>query len=272
MAIDKKNISHNELIYKRRKKRKIRRLFLLLVVLTSVLITLCYKLPYFNVTNIYVDNNKILKRDFIVETSGLNIGDNVFFANIKNAEKKLLENPYIIKVDISRNLPSTFLITVEERKATYYIKEDNNYYIIDNKGILLEEKGDISQFNLVEIQGADLESKDLGKVFVSGKDKERVLEFLGNLQQLLERGLNDAAKQSLGLNEEDNIPIKKVDFSKEYNIQISYNNIDILCGDGSNLEDKLKKAINIIDSQKLSDKKGYIDLSFEGNPVYYIQP
>lgn len=270
MAINKKKLD-NELIIKRRKKRRIKRLLFFLIVIVTTLITLCYKLPYFNVSYINVENNKILSSDFIVEASGLKTGNNIFFVDVKAAKNKILSNPYILNCDIGRKLPNQFVIKVEERKASYYIKENNSYYIIDNKGILLEEKSDISNFNLVEIQGVGLNSKELGKVFVTEKNKDRIIDVLTSLQGLLERGLNDNIRQSLGLKDGDVIPIKKIDFTQRYNIGISYNNINILCGDGSNLEAKLKKAINIIDQQKLFDKKGYIDLSFDGNPVYDIQ-
>lgn len=272
MAINKKTFSDNELIKKRRKRRRVKRLLFFFIVIISTFITLCYKLPYFNVTNIYVENNKILDRDFIVETSGLKKGSNVFFVNFKEAKKKLLSNPYILNCDITRKLPNTFTIKVNERKASYYIRENNKFYIIDNNGILLEEKTNIDNFNLIEIQGVDFDSSELGKVFVSGKDKERILYVLTTLQELFERGINPSVMQSLGLKEDESIQIKKVDFSQIYNIKVDYNNIHIYCGDGSNLEEKIKEAINIISQQNLFDKKGYIDLSFSGNPVYYIQP
>lgn len=272
MAINKKIFSDNELIKKRRKRKRVKRLLFLFIVIISTFITLCYKLPYFNVTNIYVENNKILDRDFIVETSGLKNGDNVFFVNFKEAKKKLLKNPYILDCYITRKLPNSFIIKVDERKASYYIRENNKFYIIDNNGILLEEKTNIDNFNLVEIQGVNINTIELGKVFVSGKDKERVLYVLTTLQELLQRGLNASVMQTLGLKENDVIPIKKVDFSQIYNIKVDYNNIHIFCGEGTSLEEKLKEAINIIDQQKISDKKGYVDLSFSGNPVYYIQP
>jgi SAM-dependent methyltransferase len=47
-ALDK---SHNELILRRRKKQKIKKLFMLFIMLVSLFITLCLKLPYFNIKN-----------------------------------------------------------------------------------------------------------------------------------------------------------------------------------------------------------------------------
>lgn len=272
MASKKKSYLDNELIMKRRKRRRRRRLFLFFVVIITIFVTLSYKLPYFNVNSIIVNNNKVLSSEIIVESSGLKSGNNVFFVNFREAKKKILSNPYILNCSITRKLPSTFVINVEERKASYYIEENSSYYIIDNKGILLEVKENIEGFNLIRLEGVNLDSEELGSVFISGENKEKVLSVLDNLQGLIDRGLIDEKKKSLGLNDNDVIPVKKIDFSELYNIKISYNQINILCGDGTKLEEDLTEAINIIDQQKLYDKKGYIDLSFNGNPVYYIQP
>lgn len=57
------------------------------------------------------------------------------------------------------------------------------------------------------------------------------------------------------------------------NIQFYYKNILIKLGNSDELNNKLNKAFNIIlqKEEVKSAKKGYVDVSFNGNPVVFIE-
>jgi cell division protein FtsQ len=44
----------------------------------------------------------------------------------------------------------------------------------------------------------------------------------------------------------------------------------IKLGSADDMKNKLNKALNIIEQEKLSAAKGYVDVRFDGNPVFYI--
>lgn len=247
----------NELIMRRRRKKFIKKSIIFFLFLISTLITLCLKHPFFNVKNIEVQGNKNISPDIVKELSNIYIGNNIFYLNMDKAKEGIESNPYITKVQISRKLPSTIIIQINEREAVFYGKTSDGYVIIDKYGVILEKKKDIKDMNLVKLQGFEVEKSEIGKhIVVEG---ERKLKAVNTISSLL------APKK-------DNYNIAQVDISDINNIQFVYKNIVIRVGNEENLDAKLNKAFNIIlQKEELKNAKGYIDVSFKGNPVVYIE-
>ncbi|MCM0650412.1 FtsQ-type POTRA domain-containing protein [Clostridium swellfunianum] len=247
--------TNNELIIKRRQKRAIKRTVIFSVLLISVLVTLCLKLTYFNVSNIKIINNSIVNSDEIENMVKDIIGTNIFYLNLKNIRTNVLKNPYILKADIKRKLPNTIVVSVSERQAVFYGKRDNNFLIIDKNGIVLEEKDDISGMKLTSLEGFDLVETKLGEPVI--KEDKRKINDIGTITELIT--LNTSS-----------IEITSVNLSDSLNTIVKCNDISIKLGTG-NIKEKLNLAFNIIENNDLKDQKGYIDVSFEGNPVVYIE-
>lgn len=246
----------NELINRRRRKVK-RMIFLVIFILTS-LIALCYKLPIFNIKYIVVKNNSILSNDKVIESSKIVVGENIFFASFNKYEKNLLVNQYILKANLTRKLPNTVFIDIEERKATFFIISGEKYYIIDNNGIVFEERDNIEGFNLIELKGLDFKEFKIGKQFDDSKDSAKRILYINNLQSLLSRS-------------KEKLEVSSVDLSEVLNFKVTLKNMSIYVGDGDNLKEKMNKAINTINDLGLKDEKGYINVGFDGTPVYYIE-
>lgn len=243
----------NQLIINRRKRRAIKRTIISLILLISVTITLCLKLTYFNVSNISVINNHTINSDEIVKLSKINKGINIFYLNFKNVQTNLQSNPYILSANINRKLPNTIVISIKEREAVFYSKRDNKYLIIDKNGIVLEEKEDISQMKLTNLQGFDTKEAKIGEV-IPAQDKRKI----DNISLITELISNNSS----------GIDITSIDLSNDLNLLAYSNNMCIKLGN-SNIKDKLNKALNVIVSNNLKDQKGYIDVSYEGNPVIF---
>jgi len=245
----------NQLILNRRKRRAVKRTIISLILLISVTITLCLKLTYFNVANISVINNHTINSDEIVKLSKINKGINIFYLNFKNVQTNLQSNPYILSADINRKLPNTIVISIKEREAVFYSKKDNKYLIIDKNGVVLEEKEDISQMKLTNLQGFDTKEAKIGEV-IPAQDK-RKFENISLITELIS-------------NNSSGIDITSIDLSNDLNLLAYSNNMCIKLGNG-NIKDKLNKALRIIVDNNLKDQKGYIDVSYEGNPVIFTE-
>jgi len=81
--------------------------------------------------NYYVDSKDI------IESSGLNLSQNIFNFDKKNIRSLVLQNPLIANVQILRKLPGTIILKVEEKEPAFYVffnKEERilttNYEII----------------------------------------------------------------------------------------------------------------------------------------------
>ena len=243
--------TNNELIEKRRKKRTIKRTIILAVLIIAILVTLCLKLNYFNVTSVKIYNNRIVTSDEISELAKVRIGTNIFYININNIRTNVLNNPYILKAEVKRKLPNTVVISISERQAVFYGKFDNKYLIIDKDGIILEERDDVSKMRLTNLEGFNYDEAKLGETIPS-EDKTKI-NNIGIITELIE--LNSSG-----------IEITSVNLSDGLNTIVSCSNILIKLG-RNNIKDRLNLALNIILNNNLKNQKGYIDVSFEGNPV-----
>lgn len=248
----------NELINKRRRKRKVKRMIVLLIFIFTSLIALCYKLPIFNIKYIVVKNNSILSNDKVIENSKIVVGENILFASLNKYEKNLIVNQYILKANLTRKLPNTIVIDIDERKASFFIVLGEKYYIIDNNGIVFEERDNIKGFNLMELKGLDFKELKIGKQFDDSKDSAKRVLFINNLQSLLARS-------------KEKLEVSSIDISETMNFKVNLKNMSIYLGDGDNLNEKMDKAITIINDLKLKDQKGYVNVGFDGTPVYFIE-
>lgn len=251
------NNEKNEFIINRRRKKFMKKLVLSLLFLIGVLMTLLLKHPYFNIKDISVKNNKNISISNVIETSKLSKGNNIFYIDLDSAKKNLLKNPYILEAQIKRKLPSTLVVTIKEREAVFYGNKGNKYFVLDRNGAVLEERQDINNMKLVKLQGFDESKSKLGQPIVV--DDERKIETARELSALLG-------------SKKDNYGISTVDIGDITNIKVYYNNICIKLGNNQSLDEKLNKAFNIVfQKEELKGKKGYIDVSFEGNPVVFIE-
>jgi cell division protein FtsQ len=233
----------------------IKRSIITLSFLSIILATLCFKLPFFAVRNIVVQNNNYINSETIAQLSGISNGKNIFSINTRTAEKNIKTSSYIAKVEINKKLPNTIFISVKEREAILYFTLENKNITMDKDGIILEEKDVSESLGIVKVEGIKAKNVQLGKV-ISTED-ERTKKILVDFAGLIKRNTSSIKFDYIDLNNLSDI--------KVYSSQMYFK-----IGDSYNLEDKLNKAINIASKDDIKGKKGYVDVSFEGNPVLHI--
>jgi len=241
---------------KKTKRKNFIKILMFLIVLISVLITLCLKLSYFNVKKIDVAGNKNVLKEDIIKLSKIAQGNNIFYMDLKASRTNLLKNTNILDVHIKRIFPSKIVITVKERVAVFYLQRDSKYLIIDKEGIVIEEKDNIDNLKLIRLDGIEAKDALIGKK-LPVQDK-RAIQLIGEITDLFN---NNISKYS----------ITSVSLENLLNINIYYGTMCIKIGTADEMEKKLDKALDVMETQGLADKKGYIDVSYEGNPVFYIE-
>ncbi len=252
----KKNVD-NQLIKKRRRKRGIKKAIFTIIFLTTVLIVVCLKAPFFNIKGFNVVGNKIISKENIINLSGVQVGNNIFYINSRAIKETIKTNPYIKDVKIKRKLPDVVIFEVKERNAYFYTQFKDNYFIIDKDTRLLEKRNNIKNMNLVRLEGIEVSNVKIGDVIYKEEDRHRIL--INEFSKLIESNTSD-------------INITAIDFKDMLDLKVYHNNMLIKLGTGNDIKDKLNKAFNIIASKKeFSKYKGYIDVSFDGNPVIYIE-
>ncbi|MBV7275019.1 FtsQ-type POTRA domain-containing protein [Clostridiaceae bacterium UIB06] len=248
--------SHNELVIRRRRKQKVKKLFMLFIMLVSLLITLCLKLPYFNIKNIQVSGNKNISTKDIVALSNVKLGNNIFYIDLKDGVNGALSNPYISSATIIRKFPSTILINVKEREAVFYNNIENQYFVVDKDGIVLQKRDNIKDMKLIKLDGFDYSKCEVGKV-LKDNDKSKV-DAVVDLGEIVR---NNKVSQGITL----------IDVSNSVDIKVYYGQICVKFGNTEDIGKKFNKVLNILERKELQGVKGYIDVSFNGNPVFFIE-
>lgn len=251
MSRSKKSAINNELIRKRKKKRNRKRILWLFVFITGIFILFSLKTNYFYVNKVIVEGNKYVVANEVVKQSGITENTNILYMNVRTIKDGILSNSYISTVKIKRKLPNTIVIEIEERSPRYIINNNDKIYILDSNLFILEVRED-NPLGLPEIIGLDTEGKNLGE---KATDSPRMSYFIENYTRLMD---------SLS----EPIPISKIDLRDTLNIKLEINKLIIKLGDEEDLEDKLNKVINILkEESNYINLEGYIDVSFDGNPV-----
>ncbi len=106
-------------------------IFSLLTYLVYRTYTYATNSEYFNIRHIEFTNNKHLSDEELLKISGLEFDKNILTYNIDEIKFKLLRNPWVDKVTITRDLPNKFFIDIVEKKPVFWAVRDNELYYID---------------------------------------------------------------------------------------------------------------------------------------------
>ncbi len=145
-STDKQSISRSEkreLDNKKRKKRNTLRralIWLIALITFAAVGTVLSLTVFFNITEITVSGNERYGTDEILSQCSVDVGENLFLADIKGAKEMLERNlPYIYSAQIKRSLPYKIEINIIEAQPAYCIKnEDKTYILLDDNFKVLE--------------------------------------------------------------------------------------------------------------------------------------
>jgi cell division protein FtsQ len=111
----------------------------------------------FLLKEIRVQGNEYVERQDIVQLASLKPGKPLFQIPTKQVGEKVLQNPYLRGVSINRSLPSTLIISVQERQAVAYLV-DQKIYMVDEEGKMLLKKPGMLLNHLPLITGLSVNS------------------------------------------------------------------------------------------------------------------
>ncbi len=106
----------------------------------------------FRLRQIKVVGNRYLETSLIKRLSGVEPGVLLFRVPLDSVTRRILKNPYFAGVSVSRSLPSTLIISVQEREPVAYLV-DHRIYMVDRAGKILLKKPKMSVENLPLITG-----------------------------------------------------------------------------------------------------------------------
>ena len=220
---------------------------LLCVVLTPLAVLIAITV-FFRISTITVTGDVGYSDSAIIKASGINIGDNMFRFNKFESIDGIFEvMPYIDEISIRRHLPDDVEIIVTKCTAVATLQYEGEWYLIDSKGKLLENKGIFQPQNYPVITGVELKTPKVGKyVEIIDKEKEKPL-FL-----VLNTAINSDILQY----------IDYIDVSRVYNIKFIYKQrFTVNIGDSEQIEKKIRFMLLMAEEKLASDAVGIIDVS-----------
>ena len=136
---------HNqvELVKKKvRHRRKVKKKRIIYCLLLIGVIIFLFKSPYFQLQNIHVYqcSHEELKSEIEKEMNKY-IGKLTLFQyfNVSNIEEELLKNKQVSSVDVKINFNGNIDIYVKEAEPIAYAKIEKTYYLINEKGAVVED-------------------------------------------------------------------------------------------------------------------------------------
>lgn len=248
----------NEVRQRQNKKRKIknkaRNVLITLIAVTAFLaigITLSLTI-FFNITDINVTGSGIYTADEVIQSSTIEIGENLFLIDEQECIEKLTESlPYIYDVKITRKLPAT--LNIEITDATPFLAIGN----YDWTYILTDDRLKVLELSAAEKPDSAIM---LSETAIIGGVPGNILEFEDQETGECIKSLIEAIR-AVNMTEATSITCK----DKNNNYIVYENRITFKLGNCNNLESKINRGLAVCD--ELNDHndsiRGTINLSVE---------
>ncbi|MDD2362785.1 MAG: FtsQ-type POTRA domain-containing protein [Oscillospiraceae bacterium] len=217
----------------------------------------------FGVKSIAVEGNSRYTDAQICESSGIFVGQSIFFVNKRRAAENILKNfPYVDKVSVSNPSLRNIKITIDEATPVGIAEHKTGWLIIGDNGKGLEQldqnSSRLPEYHLIKCK--KLEKADLGHLAVD----ERSLGIINSIISA-ENGTNLKG-------------IKDIDVTQYTDISLNWKGtIIIRLGNDIELDSKLKFASETLERVIASngeDAEGQIDLRMysDSNPRSVFTP
>lgn len=230
---------------KRRKQAVFYTFSFLLLIVVGIILSLTV---FFKVEKVTVVGKTIYDNEKIIKTSGIKIGDNLFLTDKQKSADRIKQSlPYIGDVKISNKIPDEIVIDVKKTSEKCAVKNGETYVLTNERGKVLQVGVTDIDEKLTMIFGGDVKKAEIGKN-IEFKNKE-TYDLLDEIMSLVKK-----------YNVKD---ITQVDISDKMDVKIVYQDrIDLLFGSFSQIDKKMKFAVEIIEKEdeRSKNQEGIIDL------------
>lgn len=246
---------HIERQRKRMRQMKRRRIMTMSLLVILVLLIIILFTPIFKIRKVEVSGNVRVTADEIETKLNSCIGKNIFRYRTGTPVKNIKSIPYVDSARIKKSVFSTKLtVEITECIPAAYIDVGEKYIIIDSKLKVLEVTEE-EESDIPKITDISAPSVTLGETL--GIQGEETLE---------------AVKTCLPLLEEEGLlaGVEYISFKDVEDITFNYQNrLDVVCGDTTDFQKKLRLFNQAINTQTLAENsRGTIDLSVSNHAVY----
>lgn len=246
-----------------RRKKHGSALFLRLLTMFLIVAVFLFGIAiFFKVTEIQVQGNSLYTAEEVAAASGVELGDNLMTLNKAMAAGKIRAVlPYVENVRISRVLPGTVVLEIQETDAAYLVSsDDGTSWLMNGSGKMLE-RASTSAADYPRLTGVTAQAPESGSQIVCEET-----ENLAAAKLVMEQLENtDFISQ-----------IAEINVEKPYDIFVWYGTqYQIRLGSIDEMAYKIQYLTSVLASleeQVGSDQGGEIDLTFEEEKVARFKP
>ena len=242
----------------KQKKGKVRKqakiVFGMILFALVVILLLCS--PIFDIRNIDVSGNSKNSKEKIINFSGLELHTNIFKFNKGLVKEKIKENAYIENVEVTRKLPSTVQIEIEEREAKYMLQFADSYVYINNQGYMLEISNEKLDVPILIGFTTDLSNIKAGNR-INVADLNKMNMVIKIYEAAKSNGLGDL--------------ITKIDISNEknYTIILEKEGKTVYLGDCSELNTRILYLKSILETSQGKSGELFLNVDLNSQEAYF---
>lgn len=225
------------------------------VVVLIIMFILLFKTSIFEISSVYVKGNLKYDNNYIIEKSGIIMGDKIYNIKRKEVARRIIKDPYIKSAEVSFKLPNKVNISIVERTEQIIIVNNEKYIIADSEGYALREETYLDN-NLIPIETFVNVIYNIGKsINIEGADYSS--KIFGLISYFVENYGSDTIKNII-ISDLETIKLEtkygtiiNIDVNKDFNYQLEFS-IEII-----------KSRLN--NGQTI---QGVIDFTKGENPIY----
>ncbi len=90
--------------------------------------------PRFAITEIAVEGTRRLLRQEVLGAAGIDVGENIFVLDVDEAEKRLIESPWIKHARVTRRLPGSVKVQILEREPVALALLGDQIFLVSQEG------------------------------------------------------------------------------------------------------------------------------------------
>ena len=217
---------------------------------------------FFRVGNVVVTGQQRYTAEEIAAATGVEIGDNLYLMDKNSIADALLEQlPYIETLRISRKLPDTLMVEVQECGRPMAVVQEGSTWLISPRGKIVEQTNVLAARNYGVIDGCELLAPSVGTKLALATEYASQQSSLLALLEALEKAGELENVDAIHL---DDLSMLTMDYIGRFTVQMPYE---------ADYERKLRALHQIIyESGAIQDNMtGTFDMRREDGKVNLIQ-
>ncbi|HHW62080.1 MAG TPA: FtsQ-type POTRA domain-containing protein [Syntrophomonadaceae bacterium] len=233
--------------------------FSILLLIGLVCIFLFLHSSIFNITQFKVQGNKLVSEDEILALAGVKKGENIFRVNKILTARSVEVHPMIKKAEIKRQLPSTLLIEVEERRVWAMIPFQGMFLYVDDEGVCIDRHQQSGSAYPIITMDIYPERVNLGQ-----RVNPQAIHLARQVWNLLPEEQRKEISEFHYVNKEKSL------------ILYTLKGTEIRFGREERMEEKVQLVLEVMSLEEKMEQQGedvleYVDIRYKGQPVVKIR-